>query len=109
AGEHVAHRSLDARLRRRVLGRRAETVYDLEARDDLTQLALALSSCIVGNDDDQVDVGDTREAALGHAAEEEHAHQRMPALRAGLDDRVEIGLDAERKLKAGHHITSMSE
>jgi hypothetical protein len=84
----VAHRPLDARLRRRVQGRRVETVDGLEARDDLTQLTLALSSCIVGNDDDEVHVGDTREAALGHAAEEEHAHQRMPALRAGLGPTV---------------------
>ena len=76
----------------------------LEARDLFTQPTLVLPCRILGKDNDEIHVGDTREVASRRTAEQDHAHQRMPELRARRYDRVKVGLDAGRKLKARRRV-----
>jgi hypothetical protein len=84
-------------------------VDDLEARDSLAESKPLRPERIVGNNDDDVHVGDIlREAAYRRTAEQDHAHQQCPVLRARLHERIDVGLDASWKPNARSWISDPS-
>jgi hypothetical protein len=74
--------------------RRTEAMIDLEARHPSAQSTPVVAHRLVGKNDDEIDVGDTREAAFRCTAEQDQTYRRRPVPRARLDDRVEIVLNA---------------
>jgi hypothetical protein len=74
--------------------RRTEAMINLEARHPFAQSTPVVAHRPVGKNDDEIDVGDTREATFRRTAEQEQTHRRRPVPRARLDDRVEIVLNA---------------
>ena len=69
--------SLDARLERaQGMGRRrTEAMINLEARHPFAQSTPVVAHRLVGKNDDEIDVGDTREAAFRRTAEQDQTHR----------------------------------
>ena len=72
----------------------AQAVEDLEAQNSIPQKTSILPVRIVGQDEDQIDIGNaSRESADGRAAEKDHAEDRTLSLGKDTGNRVEISLN----------------
>ena len=67
----------DARLQNSRGMRLPKAIGDLEALDRGAQRPLALRRCLVGNDDHEVHIGNTRKPATRRTAEKDHADERL--------------------------------